>query len=124
MATKKILIVEDDMFVREIYSTKFLNEGFLVMLAENGVEAMEKIERELPDLILLDIIMPHMDGMETLRRIRQNERLSDIPVIMLTNIAEQGSMQQGTMLGISGYLIKSHFLPQEVVEKVNMILER
>ena len=122
MGNKKILIVEDDGFIREIYATKFLREGFLVMSAENGVEALEKITAELPDLILLDIVMPCMDGMETLRRIRQAEGLENIPVIMLTNISERGKVDESMKLGISGYLVKSNFLPQEIINKVNAVL--
>ena len=122
MGQKKILIVEDDGFIREIYVTKFLHEGFLVISAENGIQALEKIAGELPDLILLDIVMPYMDGIETLKRIRQTEGLANIPVIMLSNISEREKVDESLVLGISGYLVKSNFLPQEIVNKVNAIL--
>ena len=120
---KKILLVEDDMFIRDIYQVKFTQEGFDVISAENGIEALEKLEQEIPDIILLDIIMPKMDGMETLEKIRANEKWKKIPIIMLTNISEKDKVEEGTSLDISGYLVKSHFTPSEVVGKINELLK-
>jgi DNA-binding response OmpR family regulator len=119
----KILIVEDDAFIRDIYQVKFVQEGFQVQLAENGLEALKKIEQESFDLILLDVIMPYMDGMETLKKIRENEEWKKIPVIMLTNISEKEKIEESMQEGISDYLIKSHFTPSEVVTKVRSLLE-
>jgi DNA-binding response OmpR family regulator len=121
---KKILIVEDDVFVREIYNTKFLKEGFDVISAENGVQALEKLSQGIPDLILLDIVMPYMDGIEALKKIKENKNWNKIPIIMLTNISEKDRVEEGTDLGVNDYLIKSHFLPGEVVAKVNSILKK
>ncbi|HEX8974151.1 MAG TPA: response regulator [Patescibacteria group bacterium] len=121
---KKILLVEDDMFIRDIYQMKLSQEGFVVEAAENGVEALKKLEQFLPDLILLDIIMPYMDGMETLRHIKSEDRFKNIPVIMLTNISEKDKVDEGVKYGVTDYLIKSHFTPAEVVQKVNSLLER
>lgn len=119
---KRILIVEDDVFIRDIYQVKFSQEGFDVVTAEDGVKALAILEKIVPDVILLDIIMPYMNGMEVLRNIKSNELLKKIPVIMLTNISEKEKVTEGTELGINDYIIKSHFTPSEVVHKVNALL--
>ncbi|EKD46741.1 MAG: Two component transcriptional regulator, winged helix family [uncultured bacterium] len=119
---RKILIVEDDMFIRDIYQVKFFQEGFDVTTAEDGIKALEILETMTPDIILLDIIMPYMNGMEVLKKIKENDVLKKIPVIMLTNISEKEKVTEGTELGISDYIIKSHFTPSEVVHKVNALL--
>jgi DNA-binding response OmpR family regulator len=121
---KKILIVEDDAFIRDIYQVKFSQEGFEVDLAENGLEALKKMEENIPDIILLDIVMPYMDGMEALKIIRKNDAWKKIPIIMLTNISEKEKVTQGLNEGASGYMIKSHFTPSEVVGKVNALLNK
>jgi DNA-binding response OmpR family regulator len=121
---KKILIVEDDAFIRDIYQVKFNQEGFEVITADNGLEAIKKLEQSVPDIILLDIIMPYMDGMATLKKIKENETWKKIPIIMLTNISEREKVEEGMDQGIDGYLIKSHFTPSEVVHKVNALLDK
>lgn len=121
---KKLLIVEDDPFIRDIYEVKFSNEGFEVITADNGVEALKKMEESVPEIILLDIIMPYMDGSETLREIRSNEKWKKIPIIMLTNISEKEKISEIEGSNIDGYLIKSQFTPSEVVSKVNALLKK
>jgi DNA-binding response OmpR family regulator len=119
---KKVLLVEDDPFIRDIYQVKFSQEGFEVSMAENGAEALKKMKQSVPDIILLDIIMPYMDGMETLKNIKDNEEWKKIPVIMLTNISEKEKITKSEDYGINEYLIKSHFTPSEVVQKVKTLL--
>lgn len=121
---KKILLVEDDMFIRDIYDTKLVQEGFEVVMAENGIDGMKKIETFVPDLILLDIVMPYMDGMDFLKEIRKKEQFVKIPVIMLSNLSEKEKVSEALDLGISDYLIKSHFTPSEVVKKIQDVLEK
>lgn len=121
---KKILLVEDDVFVRDIYHQKLLKEDFDVEVAENGIMAMEKLEAGIPDLILLDCIMPYMSGNEVLKKIKANEKMKDVPIIMLTNISEKEKVDEGLRLGINDYLIKSHFTPSEVVEKIHALLKK
>jgi len=119
---KKLLLVEDDPFIRDIYNIKFSQDGFEVSIAENGVEALKKMEQFIPDIILLDIIMPYMDGMETLKNIRSKDEWKKIPVIMLTNISEKEKITESEDYGINDYLIKSYFTPSEVVQKVKTLL--
>jgi CheY-like chemotaxis protein len=93
MDKKTILLVEDDTFVSDIYQTKISSEGFNMMVAENGLEAIKRLEEKIPDLILLDIIMPYMDGIETLKKIKADERWKKIPVILLTNLSEKEKIE-------------------------------
>lgn len=122
---KKIMVVEDDIFVMDIYQTKLEQSGFEVISVANGLEAMKKLEEEniFPDFILLDIIMPYMDGLEVLKKIKENEKLKKIPVILLTNLSQREEIDQGMKLGAMDYIIKSHFTPSEVLEKVNSYIK-
>jgi DNA-binding response OmpR family regulator len=122
MDAKKIMIIEDDVFIRDIYQVKFTQEGFDVTTAEDGLKAIEKLAIIIPDIILLDIMMPYMNGMEVLRRIKADEALKNIPIILLTNISEKESVTEGLEYGVKDYLIKSQFTPAEVVNKVNSLL--
>ena len=119
------MIVEDDVFVMDIYQTKLKKEGFNVIAAANGLEAMKELEekKNIPDLILLDIVMPYMNGMEVLEKISKNYSLKDIPVILLTNLSQKEDVDKGMELGAKDYLIKSHFTPSEVMEKINQHLK-
>lgn len=116
------MIVEDDAFVMDIYQTKLLQEGFEVVGAANGMEALKVLENsgKIPDLILLDILMPYVGGIEVLKKIKKNDKLKKIPVILLTNLSQKDDIDLGINLGADDYLIKSHFTPSEVLEKVRM----
>lgn len=122
MSKKKVLIVEDDNFVAEVYSTKLLEMGHEVIITQNGEEGLNALKENLPDLILLDIIMPVMGGIEMLEEIKKREEWKKIPVILLTNIGEKDSIQKAQNLGVRDYLIKSHFTPAEVIEKIDAAL--
>ena len=121
---KTILLVEDDAFVSDIYQTKLEQEGFGLILAENGLEAMKRMEEKVPDLILLDIIMPYMGGIEVLKKLKADERWKKIPVIILTNLSQKEEVDEGLSIGADDYLIKSHFTPSEVIGKVKALLEK
>lgn len=123
-AKKKILVVEDDIFISDIYQVKFTQEGFEVAIAVNGLEALKILDNFRPDIILLDIIMPQMDGIETLKKIKNNDKWKNIPIIMLTNISEKEKVEESEEMGVNDYLVKSQFTPSEVVGKVNALLNR
>jgi DNA-binding response OmpR family regulator len=120
---KKILIVEDDKFLRELIVKKLSSEGYEVPEAVNGEEGVKKIEEEKPDLVLLDLILPGMDGFEVLTQIKKNSELAQIPVIILSNLGQKEDIEKGLNLGAVDYLIKAHFTPNEIIEKVKKILE-
>lgn len=110
----------------DIYQTKLSLEDFGVIEANDGKEALKKLEDPQcnPDLILLDILMPYVDGMEVLKKIKEQDRLKNIPVILLTNLSQKEEVTQGLGLGASDYLIKSHFTPSEVLEKIRTYLPK
>ncbi len=122
---KKILLIEDDPFMVRMYQTKFENDGYPVKVAFNGEEGLEFAEKELPAVILLDIMMPKMDGFEVLKRLKGNSKTKDIPVFLLTNLGgEEKDIKKGKALGAIDYLVKSRMQPKEVVDKIKKILER
>ena len=121
---KKILLVEDDVFVCDVYQTKLNQEKFEVILAENGIKAIEKLKKDVPDLVLLDIVMPYMDGREVLEKMKADDRLKDIPIIILTNLSQKDEVEELMEKGADDYLIKSHFTPSEVSRKIKNLLEK
>ncbi len=120
---KNILLVDDDAFMNDIYQTKLGQEGFNVVVAENGAVALKKLEKNIPNLVLLDIVMPYMDGIEVLKKLKENEKWKNIPVILLTNLSEKGKVEEGVNMGANDYLIKSHFTPAEVINKIRALLK-
>ncbi len=122
MSDKNILLIEDDVFLANIYKTKFEMEGFKVTVAENGEAGLEAARTKAPDLILLDILLPKMDGFTVLKKIKEDEKIARVPVILLTNLGQKDDVDKGLQLGASDYLIKAHFKPSETVAKVRKIL--
>lgn len=123
MEKKKILIVEDDNFVAEVYSTKLTEMDYEIVVAQNGEEGLKSLKDNKIDLILLDIIMPVMGGIEMLEVMKKNEEWKNIPVILLTNVGEKESIQKVREMGVKDYLIKSHFTPAEVIEKIETVFK-
>lgn len=118
----KILLVEDDTFLVEMYTTKFELEGFDVVTAEDGARGLELAKKDDPDIILLDILMPKMDGFEVLDALKKDSTTAKIPVVLLTNLGQKDDVKKGFEKGAVGYLIKAHFMPSEVVDKIKSIL--
>ncbi|PID52654.1 MAG: response regulator [Candidatus Moraniibacteriota bacterium] len=116
---KMIMIAEDDAFIGDIYEVKLKDAGFDVVLANNGRDAIEKLESGVrPHIILLDIVMPYMDGFDVLEAINNREEWKEIPIVLLTNLSQKEDVDRGMSLGAKDYLIKSHFTPTEVLSKV------
>lgn len=111
----KILLVEDDQALIEIYSITFTHENFNIEIAHDGEECLQKVKTIKPDLILLDVMMPKMNGIQALEKLKADEETKNIPVIMLSNIAESNQESRANELGAAQYLIKSHYLPLEIV---------
>ena len=114
----KILLVEDEEMLANMYETKFKNEGFDIEKALNGEDGLKKAKEMLPDFILLDIIMPKMDGFAVLKSLKKDEKTKNIPVMLLTNLGQEEDIQRGEELGGVGYLVKANTTPSEVVEMV------
>lgn len=118
----KILLIEDDEMLHTMYTHKFEKDGYSIASAYNGAEGVEKAKTENPDIILLDIIMPKMDGFVALKKIRRV--LKDTPIIMLTNLGQDEDIKKAKELGASDYFIKANHTPAEVVEKVKSLLNK
>ena len=125
MAEKKktILIIEDDKFLRDLIAQKLLKEGFDISEAIDGEQGFKKVKEDRPDLILLDLILPGIDGFEVLAKIKEDPVLAEIPVIILSNLGQKDDIERGLKLGAVDYLIKAHFTPGEVIEKIKSALK-
>jgi len=119
----KILIIEDDKFLRELIIQKLGKEGFDLVEAADGEEGVRKMKEEKPDLVLLDLILPGIDGFEVLRRAKADKELAPIPVVILSNLGQKDDIDKGIKLGAIDYLIKAHFTPSEIVSKIKETLE-
>jgi len=120
---KKILIVEDEEALKMSLRRKFTGEGFEIVEASDGEEGLKVAEAEKPDLILLDIVMPVMDGMTMLKKLRQKKFGQDMPVVLLTNLADTDEVNQAMELNVFDYLVKSNWDIEDVVVKVKDKLE-
>jgi len=120
---KKILLVEDDPFLVDIYETKLKESGFVVEVANQGEVALTKIRENKVDLVLLDIVLPRLDGWEILRSIKGDKQLKDLKVIILSNLGQKEEVEKGLELGAAKYLIKAHYTPTEVVEEIKKYLD-
>lgn len=120
---KNILVVEDDKFLRELIVRKLGEEGYNTSEAVDGEEGAKKVKEERPDLVLLDLILPGIDGFEVLAGIKQDPQTSSIPVIVLSNLGQTEDVEKGLKLGAVDYLVKAHFTPGEIVEKIKKALE-
>lgn len=117
-----ILIVEDDPVLQKMYTEKFNFEGFNVLNARDGIEALNMATKNDLDIILLDIMLPRMSGTDFLERYRQSPKGKDTPVLVLTNLAEDEEKQKLLKLGAKGYLIKAMQTPEQVVVNIKKIL--
>ena len=120
---KKILIVEDDKFLRELIVRKLTNEGYEAVEAVDGEQGIQKIKETKPDLVLLDLILPGIDGFEVLTQKKEDPFVASIPVIVLSNLGQKEDVDRGLGLGATDYLIKAHFTPGEIIEKVRNIIK-
>lgn len=126
MTEKKcsVVLIEDEEMLANMYETKFKNEGFDIRKALDGEAGLKLIEESAPDLILLDIIMPKLDGFSVLKRIKENAKTKSVPVILLTNLGQDEDIKKGQSLGAVGYLVKANLTPAEVVAKVKDFLKK
>jgi len=115
---KKILLVEDDETIGLMYKTKLENDGYEVITAENGADGLKLAKENKPGIIMLDVILPQIDGFTVLEELKKDAATKDIPVIMLTNLGTDEDKQKGDKLGAVDYLVKANLTPAQVEEKI------
>ncbi|PLX25705.1 response regulator [Candidatus Parcubacteria bacterium] len=120
----KILLIEDEEMLANMYEVKFKNEGFELFKALDGAQGLEMAKNTQPDFILLDIIMPKVDGFSVLKSLKEDETTKNIPVMMLTNLGQDEDIERGKQMGAVGYLVKANITPAEVVEAVKVELQK
>lgn len=119
----KIVLAEDDKFISRAYKDGLERAGFIVIQATDGDQAIEKAKQEMPDIILLDLIMPVKNGFEALKGIKANEATKNIPIIILSNLGQDSDIEKGRELGAADYMIKSNFSMNEVIDKIKTHLK-
>lgn len=118
----KILVIEDDKFLNKLYSDQLRREGFEVSMAISGDEGMSKILSEKPDLVILDIVLPHKNGFDILSEMKLHASTKDIPVLIVTNLGQDADIKTGLDLGAVGYLVKTDFSITKLGEEVRKYL--
>ncbi|PLX21354.1 response regulator [Candidatus Parcubacteria bacterium] len=119
---KKILIVEDEIFIAEMYKIKFESAGYEVFLAHDGVEGVSAAHERLPDLVLLDLLMPQKDGYQTLKELREEDGTKDLKIYILSNMGQKEEIEKGMNLGANGFFVKAHLTPTQLLEKINELI--
>lgn len=118
----KVLLLDDDAFLRDMYATKFREAGHTVETAENGTEALESLKNNIPDVVLLDMVMPGMDGDAFLATALEQAGSANTKFIVLSNRGEEADKQKIKEMGASGYIVKAESIPSEVVAKVEALV--
>lgn len=119
----KVLIVEDEIPLLDLYEKKFSSSGFKVVKADDGAKGVEVAQTEIPDIILLDLMLPVMNGFEVLKKLKSQDNTKEIPVVILSNYGEMPNITEGMLNGAAEYLIKVEHTPEEVVEVIRDVLE-
>jgi len=116
--SKTVLVVEDTELLRRMYSDRLTQDGYRVLLAADGLEALSILRSDTPDLILLDLVMPKMSGLEVLDLLKKDPRLAPIPVIVLSNLGQEADIARGVEMGAVDYLVKNDAKPSDIAAKI------
>ena len=119
---KTILVIEDDPVLSVMYKTKLEAEGYTIISASNGVEGLASAKAEKPDLILLDIIIPQLDGFSVLEELKEDVKTKKTPVILLTNLGTDEDKEKGQKLGAVDYLVKANYTPEQISSEIKKFL--
>ena len=122
MKQQVVLIVEDEVFLVNLLSLRFKKEGFVVVQAFGGVQALKELDRQRPDIVLLDLILPQKNGFEVLESISQNPQLKNIQVIIVSNLGQDSDIARGKSLGAVDYYVKARLSIDELIDKVHALL--
>ena len=117
-----LLIIEDDKFVRDLYQHEFEKNGYNVVVAEDGELALTAVKKAKFDGILLDIMIPKIDGLEVLKKIKADSNTKNIPVVILSNLGQDEIIRQSLQLGAKAYIVKSLYTPDQVVKEIRSLI--
>ena len=120
----KILLIEDEVGMAEMYRERFSEEGFDMALAFTVEEALEKVKKEKPDFIILDILLPTENGIQFLREMKKDKEIPEIPIVALSNYDEPEIKKEAFKLGVKDYLIKTDFIPKTLIKKIKKYLPK
>ena len=123
MNSRRAVIIDDDKFISHAYTDGLQRAGFRIETAFNGEEGLKKAKELKPDIILLDIILPQKDGFVVLKEIKADEKLKNIPVLIISNLSQEGDIKVAKKLGAADYLVKSNYSMDKVVEKIKSFLK-
>ena len=123
-ASVKVLLVEDDSFLSSIVFGRLKKEGYNIRLAKDGEKALAEIEKEIPDIVLLDLIMPGIGGFEVLEQIKAEEKYKDVSVVIFSNLGQEHEIEKGKKLGADDFLVKAESTPNVVIKKIYEILSK
>lgn len=118
----KILVIEDDMFLQTLIARKFVNAGIEVVAVTNGREALELFLKEKPDVVLLDIMLPDVDGFEILKSVGENSYLKTIPIIVFSNLSDEEHIERALSLGAKAYIVKAQFTLDQLITRISEVL--
>lgn len=121
--SKKILIIEDEETISHMFASMLKEAGFKIETAENGKVGLEKIREFKPDLIMLDILMPEMNGYEVLKQLKSKDEQGHIPVLVLTSLSQEEQEKKARLLGAAGFLQKDNVHLKDILDKVNSFLD-
>ncbi|MFA5987072.1 MAG: response regulator [Candidatus Paceibacterota bacterium] len=122
MAGKKVLLVEDDKFLREMLAQKLIKQELEVQAAVDGKNALDILANFLPDLIILDLLLPDIDGFGVLENVRKNDKTKNIPVVVLSNLDKAADMERAQKLGANDFMVKSNFSVNEIISRAKEML--
>lgn len=120
----KILVTEDDQFLHSLIMERLAKEGYTLLAAMDGIEALKILETELPDVLILDIVMPGINGFEVLKKVKSDPKYKNMSVIIFSNLGQEHEIEEARALGADEFLVKARFTLKEVVEKINALLKK
>ena len=120
----KILFIEDDPLLVKIYSTRLSQDGFEVLSAENGEAGLQVAETQVPDLIVLDIMMPRLDGFSVLEKLRTGEKTKNTPILVYSNLGQEDEIARAKKMGATDFIIKANLSPTEMIAKIKEYLPK
>lgn len=121
---KTIILAEDEQMLQQMYSLKLGSEGYNVIIAKDGYECLEKMKSANPKLVLLDLIMPRKNGFDVLENVSKDEKLKDIPIIVLSSLLQEDDVKLAKSLGAKDYLVKSNIMLNDLIVKVAQFIKK